>query len=98
MCIRDSGLVVLTRNTAFMYADKGIRCNAICPGAVDTDMIRGFTNINEYGMVKCQSGAANVPRMGTTEEIAKIALFLASDDSSFVNGVALAADAGWTAY
>ena len=44
------------------------------------------------------AGAGNSPRTGTPEEIATIALFLASDDSSFVNGVAIAADGGWTAY
>lgn len=92
------GLSGLTGNTAFMYADRGIRCNVICPGAVETEIMHGFTDVNEYGAIRCKSGMANMPGSGTAEEIARIALFLATEDSSFVNGVALAADGGWTSY
>lgn len=92
------GLIGLTGNTAFMYADKGIRCNVICPGAVETEIMHGFTDVNGYGAARCKSGMANMPRKGAAEEIARIALFLATEDSSFVNGVALTADGGWTTY
>lgn len=91
------GLIGLTKNTAFVYADKGIRCNAICPGSVPTEIGNSET-INKLGLNKIMSGFANAPRMGTSEEIANILLFLASNESSLINGVAITADAGWTAY
>lgn len=92
------GLIGLTKNIAFQYAIKGIRCNAICPGGVETEIGVGISNPSPFGMERAMSGIGNNPRTGTAEEIANIALFLASDDSSFVNGAAIVADAGWTAY
>lgn len=92
------GLVGITKNIAFQYAMKGIRCNAICPGGVDTEIGVGISNPSPFGLERAMSGAANNPRSGSAEEIANIALFLASEESSFVNGVTLVADAGWTAY
>ncbi|WP_235838829.1 SDR family oxidoreductase [Desulfosporosinus metallidurans] len=53
---------------------------------------------NEFGMAKAMAGINLNPRAGESEEIAKVALFLASDDSSFINGTVIPADAGWTAY
>lgn len=89
-------VVGLTKNTAFMYANKGIRCNAIAPGATATNISASMKNINEFGVSRTQLTQAVIPRVGTPEEIAQVALFLASDDSSFVNGAIIAADAGWT--
>ncbi|MNO24516.1 4-formylbenzenesulfonate dehydrogenase TsaC1/TsaC2 [compost metagenome] len=89
-------VVGLTKNTAFMYANKGIRCNAIAPGATATNISASMKNINEFGMSRTQLTQAVIPRVGTPEEIAQVALFLASDDSSFINGAVIAADAGWT--
>lgn len=89
-------VVGLTKNTAFMYANKGIRCNAIAPGATATNISASMKNINEFGMSRTQLTQAVIPRVGSPEEIAQVALFLASDDSSFVNGAIIAADAGWT--
>ncbi|WP_339318336.1 SDR family oxidoreductase [Paenibacillus sp. FSL R10-2734] len=89
-------VVGLTKNTAFMYANKGIRCNAIAPGATATNISASMKNINEFGMSRTQLTQAVIPRVGSPEEIAQVALFLASDESSFVNGAILAADAGWT--
>lgn len=91
-------VVGFTKNTGFMYADKGIRCNAIAPGAVITNIGASMTNINQYGAAKQQLGMAINPRAGSAEEIAKVALFSASDDSSFLNGTVITADGGWTAY
>ncbi|OMD12515.1 SDR family oxidoreductase [Paenibacillus odorifer] len=89
-------VVGLTKNTAFMYANKGVRCNAIAPGATATNISASMKNINEFGVSRTQLTQAVIPRVGTPEEIAQVALFLASDDSSFVNGAIIAADAGWT--
>ncbi|PEJ58261.1 3-ketoacyl-ACP reductase [Bacillus sp. AFS002410] len=91
-------VVGFTKNTGFMYATNGIRCNAIAPGGVETNIGSSMTNINEFGMGRIQSGLGINPRVGKPEEIAKIALFLASDESSFVNGTVITGDAGWTAY
>lgn len=91
-------LVGLTKNTAFSYAQQGIRCNAIAPGAVATDIGAGIRNPSPLGMERAMAGIGANPRQGEPAEIAKVALFLASDDSSFVNGAVITADAGWTAY
>ncbi|WP_028776746.1 SDR family oxidoreductase [Shimazuella kribbensis] len=91
-------VVGLTKNTAFMYAEQGIRCNAIAPGAVETNISSTMTNINQFGISRQQLGMAINPRTGSANEIAKVALFLGSDDSSFVNGTVVSADAGWSAY
>lgn len=91
-------VVGLTKSVGFQYATLGIRCNAIAPGGVNTNIGTTMSHPNEFGMGKAMSGAGFNPRSGEPEEIAKVALFLASDDSSFVNGTVITADAGWTAY
>lgn len=90
-------LTGLTKNVAYMYAEKGIRANAICPGGVDTEIMSSLQP-NEFGMERIMKGVSNNPRSGSGREIANIALFLASDESSFINGDTIVADAGWTAY
>lgn len=91
-------LIGLTKNVAFQYADQGIRCNAIAPGGVNTSIGETLKSPNELGIKKAMSGASFNPRSGESEEIATVALFLASDDASFVNGAVIIADGGWTAY
>lgn len=91
-------VIGFSKNTAYMYAPQGVRCNVIAPGGVETNIGSTMGNINEFGMGRIQPGMANNPRMGQSEEIATVALFLASDDASFVNGTVITADAGWTAY
>ncbi|SOC23458.1 NAD(P)-dependent dehydrogenase (short-subunit alcohol dehydrogenase family) [Ureibacillus xyleni] len=91
-------VVGLTKNTAFMYADKNIRCNGIAPGGVITNIGSTMTNLSETGMARQQLGMAINPRAGQPEEIANLALFLGSDEASFINGQVVTADAGWTAY
>ena len=91
------GVVGLTKNIAFMYAGKGIRANAIAPGGVNTN-IGAHMHPNAFGYERMISGSATMPRMADPEEIARVALFLVSDDASFVNGEVLVADGGWTAY
>ncbi|ACT01610.1 SDR family oxidoreductase [Paenibacillus sp. JDR-2] len=90
-------VIGITKNTGFMYAQKGIRCNAIAPGATMTNITASMNNINEFGASRTKVTQGVIPRVGQPEEIAQVALFLASDESNFVNGVVLAADAGWTA-
>ncbi|MDK8191252.1 SDR family oxidoreductase [Paenibacillus sp. UMB7766-LJ446] len=91
-------VVGFTKNTGFMYAQQGIRCNAIAPGGVETNIASTMTNINHFGASRQQLGMAINPRSGKSEEIAQVALFLGSDESSFVNGTVVTADAGWSSY
>ncbi|WP_226035225.1 SDR family oxidoreductase [Aquibacillus saliphilus] len=90
-------VVGMTKNTGFMYANEGIRCNAIAPGGVETNIASSMTKVNEFGASRLKAVQGVMPRTGKSEEIAQVALFLASDESSFVNGTVLTADAGWTA-
>ena len=91
-------VVGMTKNIGFMYAQKGIRCNAIAPGGVNTNIGKSMGKPSEFGYARCTSGGVVMPRMGEADEIAKTALFLACDDSSFLNGTVVTADGGWTAY
>lgn len=91
-------LIGFTKNVGFQYAAQGVRCNAIAPGGVNTGIGQTINEPNAFGLEKAMSGAGFNPRSGESDEIATIALFLASRDSSFVNGTVVTADAGWTAY
>lgn len=86
----------LTKNIAGYYAKDGIRCNAICPGGVATAIGLGGEP-HPGGVAKLMKVAETSPRTAQPQEIATVALFLASEDASFVNGVALVADGGWVA-
>jgi NAD(P)-dependent dehydrogenase (short-subunit alcohol dehydrogenase family) len=93
-------LIGLTKNTGYMYSKSGIRCNAIAPGAVNTNISEtiDFTKITPLVNERIMPGMALNPRTGEPNEIAKAALFLASDDSSFVNASVIVVDGGWSAY
>ncbi|MGO4544631.1 SDR family oxidoreductase [Paenibacillus sp. 2TAB23] len=91
-------IVGFTKNVGFQYAPLGIRCNAIAPGGVKTNISSSMQTPNPFGMERAMIGMGINPRVGEPEEIAKVALFLASDEASFVNGTVVAADAGWMAY
>jgi NAD(P)-dependent dehydrogenase (short-subunit alcohol dehydrogenase family) len=91
------GVVLMTKNMALDYAQDGIRVNCLCPGLVDTPLTAGLKN-PEAGPIRDQMrGFHAMDRIGRPEEIAACALFLASDDASFVTGHALVVDGGWTA-
>jgi NAD(P)-dependent dehydrogenase (short-subunit alcohol dehydrogenase family) len=90
------GILLFTRATALDFAGRNIRVNCICPGAVDTPLLRGIfaENPNPEEMKRDMIRRHPLKRMGAPEEIAKAALFLASDDSSFVTGAAISVDGG----
>lgn len=92
-------VVGLTRNTAWMYATKGIRCNAICPGATKTNIAETMPpeRIDPAGAQRAQTFAALAPAYLDPQDIAGLALFLVSDDSRRINGAIIPADAGWAA-
>ncbi|HPK81455.1 MAG TPA: SDR family oxidoreductase, partial [Methanoculleus sp.] len=91
------GVVGLAMNVAYAYAKKGIRSNVIAPGGVSTDILTG-KSLSREGTEVYMAGMATNPRMGEPIEVARVALFLASDEASLVNGAVITADAGWTAY
>ena len=94
-CAAKAGVIAMTRVAALEYARYNIRVNCICPGGIETAMAK-----------RIRRGAAPDPkavgrisvfgRMGEPEEIANMALFLASDDSSFATGAPFVVDGGWT--
>jgi NAD(P)-dependent dehydrogenase (short-subunit alcohol dehydrogenase family) len=94
-------VLALTRSLAIDYVGAGIRCNAICPGTVQTPFVEGYLKRNFAGQEDAvrQTLHARQPlgRMGLPEEIAAAALYLASDEAAFVTGSALVIDGGWTA-
>jgi NAD(P)-dependent dehydrogenase (short-subunit alcohol dehydrogenase family) len=97
------GVIGLVKAIAFSSTDKKVRCNAIAPGAVSTDIGKSMaelygSNMNKEGMERSMKGMAVNPRQGTPEEIANIALFLGSEASSLINGAVITADAGWSTY
>ncbi|MHB9055858.1 MAG: glucose 1-dehydrogenase [Paludibacteraceae bacterium] len=93
-------LIGLTRNTGYMYSKSGIRCNAIAPGAVNTNIVETIDMNKVTPLVndRIMTGMALNPRTGESSEIAEAALFLASDEASFVNAHILVVDGGWSAY
>jgi NAD(P)-dependent dehydrogenase (short-subunit alcohol dehydrogenase family) len=95
-CASKGGVIQLTRTAALEYATMNIRINAICPGVIWTPMVERFTGKREE-MIKQFSEIQPVKRMGRPEEVAALALFLASEDSSFITGAAITIDGGYTA-
>jgi NAD(P)-dependent dehydrogenase (short-subunit alcohol dehydrogenase family) len=93
------GLVGLTRNTAWMYTNKNIRCNAICPGGVMTGMARDIdlSKVDPLGAERNGIYYSTMPKTLQPQEIARLALYLAGDDSSFISGAIISADYGWRA-
>jgi NAD(P)-dependent dehydrogenase (short-subunit alcohol dehydrogenase family) len=93
-----AGVINLTRNIALEYGPRGIRANAICPGAIDTPMLQSAVRDNPENepIIKYFHHMAPLRRLGQPEDIAKAALFLASDESSFITGHALVVDGGIT--
>jgi NAD(P)-dependent dehydrogenase (short-subunit alcohol dehydrogenase family) len=88
-------VLAMTREIAVEYARKGIRCNALCPGPIETPLLMQLLSDEE----KKRRRFVHIPmgRLGQAEELAKAALFLASDDASYMTGASLIVDGGLTA-
>ncbi len=88
-------VLAMTREIAVEYARRGIRCNALCPGPIETPLLMQLLSDD----AKRRRRFVHIPmgRLGRAEELAKAALFLASDDSSFMTGASLIVDGGITA-
>jgi len=98
-CASKGGVVLLTKAMAIDHGPQGIRVNCICPGDVETPMLPEDARLRGLNWNDYLAGCANRPlgRIGTADEIAQAALFLASDDSSFMTGAALVVDGGGSA-
>jgi NAD(P)-dependent dehydrogenase (short-subunit alcohol dehydrogenase family) len=98
--VSKHGVVGLTKSIAFHYGGQGIRCNAVCPGGVETAIGIGGAAPNQAGLERVMAGLHAFQAAGYTakpEEIAAVITFLASDAASNVNGVILPVDHGWAA-
>ena len=89
------GIVTLTKDMANALGKHGIRINALCPGFIYTHMTRTLTEDPDW--LRQMEAMEPLGRLGQPEEVARAALFLASDDASFITGVALPVDGGYTA-
>ena len=96
-CASKAAVVTLSRNTAYMYKDDGIRSNAIIAGGFNTEISTSMGMPNMKAYEKIQLVLATSPAPADPIEIAKATLYLASDDADFINGAELPVDGGWCA-
>ncbi|WP_404478615.1 SDR family NAD(P)-dependent oxidoreductase [Novosphingobium sp. BL-52-GroH] len=99
-CATKGGVLMLTKAAAVDLAKYNIRCNCYCPGAIDTPMVQKYYEAapDKDAIMSVLTGAHLIPRLGRPDEIAKLACFLASEDSSFINGSAYVIDGGTLAW
>lgn len=99
-CASKGGVIQLTKAMALDYASEGIRVNAVCPGDVETPMMWEALNRVEDRSLAVEKDKALHPlgRFGRAIEVAKLIVYLASEDASFVTGTAVSIDGGWSAY
>ena len=98
-CASKAAAILLAKALALDYATKGIRANALCPGVIETPMLRSFADTRPDPEATWEEYRTSQPmgRFGTPEECADAALWLVSDEARFVTGVALPIDGGFTA-
>lgn len=88
----------IVRHTAFAYRNEKIRCNAIAPGGINTDISSSMGQVDMDGAGRIHQIQQMMPGMGEGIDIANLAVFLASDESSFISGQIIAVDGGWTSF
>jgi 2-keto-3-deoxy-L-fuconate dehydrogenase len=100
-CATKGGVIAMTRQLAVDYVKQGIRCNAICPGTVFSPFVEGyverFHSDTKEETIKELHARQPIGRMGRPDEIADLAVYLASDESGFMTGSVVTIDGGWTA-
>jgi len=99
-CAAKAGVILLTKSMAMDYAEHGIRVNCICPGTIGTPLFEsGYAHLppdKQQQALRRWERAHLLNRLGQPEEIARTALFLCSDDASFITGQAIVVDGGFT--
>lgn len=99
-CASKGGLTLLTKAMALDHAHEHIRVNCICPSVVETEFVQGLFADTEEGRKARQARIGTIPlgRLGKPDDVTGLAVFLASDESSWVTGTAIPVDGGVTAY
>ncbi len=98
-CASKAAVNAMGKNTAYMYQKEGIRCNMIAPGAIqNTEIGAAMGAPNMEGYQKIQGILNLAPPPGEPSDVAKVALFLASDIASYINGAVIPVDGGWIAF
>lgn len=99
-CASKGGVTMLTRAMALDHAHENIRVNCICPSIVETELVKGLFADTEEGQRLRESRIGTLPlgRFGKPQDVAELAVFLASDESSWLTGTAIPLDGGLTAY
>lgn len=90
------GIIGATKNIAYMYADEGVRCNAVCPGGYGTECVP-TANADKFGYERSMIAASGMPSMGTPDKIANLVAFLASEEADNISGASITSDFGWSA-
>ena len=99
-CASKGGVTLLTKAMALDHAHENVRVNCICPSIVETELVAGLFASSEAGAAMKKARIAGIPlgRMGRPEDVAEMAVFLASDESSWLTGAAIPLDGGLSAY
>lgn len=97
-CASKGAVLAATKNTAFMYMEDGIRCNALSPGGVVTDIPLVMPPADEFGFGRTSKLLDFSGELAMPEDLADAILFLASDQSRYVNGEEIKCDGGWTCF
>lgn len=90
------GVIGLTKSAALEYGPRGVRINSVCPGTISTPMVDAMVEGGELDRSRAEAGQA-IDRLGTADEIAQAVLWLCSPGASYVTGIALPVDGGYTA-
>jgi NAD(P)-dependent dehydrogenase (short-subunit alcohol dehydrogenase family) len=100
-CATKGAVIAMTKQLAVDYVKEGIRCNAICPGTVYSPFVEGyverFHKDTKEQTIRELHARQPIGRMGRPEEIADLAVYLASDEAAFMTGSEVVIDGGWTA-
>ncbi len=99
-CASKGGVTMLTKAMAIDHGHENIRVNCICPSVVETDLLKGVFDASEQGQALRKARIATIPlgRIGRPADVAEMAVFLASEESSWLTGAAIPLDGGLTAY
>ena len=99
-CASKGGVTLLTKAIALDHAHENVRSNCICPSIVETELVHGLFAVSEEGraLKKARIGSIPLGRMGRPEDVAEMAVFLASEESSWLTGAAVPLDGGLSAY